>query len=487
MAGEAGIDHVGHDHRVGPVAGHRPAVRTKPAHLQLGIVGDERAVALQDPLQLGDDVVVPAHCAGDRNEQSFRLAIGERRRNQFVESFRRIRLEPHRQRFFTGCELAQLPCGRDHAVALLHRRRLGQKLLHQRRELQPRKNIVELRPIGLLPVQGREIDVVHREIALDPRQVARQIGLVLVLLERFPLRCFLDLVEVLVDAVERAELLDQGLRSLLADPRHAGDVVDGISPDGHDVDDLLRRQPERFFDALRVVEHFAAGVVEQDSVADELEEVLVRGGEHDVVAAVAGHAGQRAEKVVGLPVFDADHGDAEALQDLVHVRKLHGEVVRHRLAVFLVVDEGLVTALGRSDVEGHGDGIGIVVLQHLPQHLREAVDRVGGQASGVGEAADRVVGAIDVVRAVDKKEGGTLLGHERRDYRSGCAVGRFLQFREWAWTSRPSGTAQPRNRGTQDSRFAPKHLRSLSAPFVVLRKRAGPLRPVGRKQGSLGD
>ena len=124
------------------------------------------------------------------------------------------------------------------------------------------------------------------------RQLARHERLVAILLELLALRR-LELVEIFVDAFERSVLADQRLRALLADAGNAGDVVDGVAPDGHDVDDFLRRQAERFLDAFRVVQHFAAGVVERDAVADELEEILVGGGDDDVVAAVARDAGQR--------------------------------------------------------------------------------------------------------------------------------------------------------------------------------------------------
>ena len=157
-------------------------------------------------------------------------------------------------------------------------------------------------------------------------------------LEFFSLRR-LDLIEMFVHAVERAELLDEPFRPFLADARHTGYVVDRVAPDGHNVDDFFRRQAKYFRDSVRVVHDFPAGVKQPNTVADELKKIFVGCGDHHFVAAIACDAGERADQVVRFPILDSDHRNAKALQNLVDERELHGQIVRHRPAVLFVIGE----------------------------------------------------------------------------------------------------------------------------------------------------
>ena len=317
------------------------------------------------------------------------------------------RLEPDRHFAGAGDKVPHVVSARGDAVLALGWRRLRQKLLHQRRELEAREDVVQLCAIRFLPLQLLEVDVVDRQVALDAGEVARHEGLVAIFLELLPLRRF-QLVEVFVDAFQRPELRDQRFRAFLTDTRNARDVVDGITPDSHDVDHLLGRQSERLRDTIRVVEHLAPGVKQLDAVADELKEILIGGGQNDVVAALACNACQSTEQIVRFPVLDTDHRNAKAFEHLVDERQLDGKVVGHRPAILLVVGKGLVPRLRAADVEGHGDAIGLEVLQQFLQRLREAVDGVRGQARGVRQIADREVRAIDIVGAVDEEKGGTF-------------------------------------------------------------------------------
>ena len=73
-----------------------------------------------------------------------------------------------------------------------------------------------------LKVQG------HRQVRHDAPHLARQEGRLLVLGKPFA-ELPLHLVQVLVQGIERAELLEEGDGRLLPDPRHAWDVVGGVS------------------------------------------------------------------------------------------------------------------------------------------------------------------------------------------------------------------------------------------------------------------
>src|SRR5581483_6961778 len=386
---KAGVDDVRHQHRVGPSLGCGPPCRMQTPQLALRIMRDEEAAGLEELAKRGGGVRV---VEGDEE----RLAALHRERRA------EIRLDPDCDRLRVACESADILTAFRDAKLAFDRRRLGQILLHERRELQAREDVVQLRAIRLAEAESVEIELVL-EVALDARELARKIRLLSVLLELLALRRF-QLVEILVDAVERTVFGDQRLRTFLADARNARDVVDRVAPDGHDIDDLLWRKSERFFHSLRVVEQFAACVVEADAISDELKKVFVRCGDDHVVTAIARGAGDRADQVVRFPILDADGRNAEALEHFVDEGKLNGKIVGHRPAILLVILERFMPRLGRTDVERNCDVIGLMVLEELAQRGGEPVHGVRRHSGGVRQIADREVGAIDVVGAVDEEQ-----------------------------------------------------------------------------------
>ncbi len=86
--------------------------------------------------------------------------------------------------------------------------------------------------------------------------------------------------------VERPVRDDQLARALLADARHALDVVDGVAHQRQHVDDLIgpRRRTSRFTPVGVVPGALVARVVDADAVADQLEEVLVARDDRDLEA-----------------------------------------------------------------------------------------------------------------------------------------------------------------------------------------------------------
>jgi hypothetical protein len=278
---------------------------------------------------------------------------------------------------------------------------------------------MELRAIGRREAEAVGIDR-HIELTMDLREITREERLIAPRFELLPLRRF-RAIEVRIELVERSEFCDQCLRPLLSDAGNAGDVVDRIAPDRHDIDDLFGLDTKRFFHAGSVVHDLASGVVEADPFADELEKILVRSDDHDLVSRLARLAGERADHVVGLVLLTRDDRNSEALDDLADVRNLRREVVRHRLAVFLVVGE-LFEADGRStDVESDRDRVRLVFLEQLPQHLNETVDGIRCHARRVRKLPNRVVAAIHVVRAIDQIER-RFCSHREGDYRFGQNV-----------------------------------------------------------------
>ena len=85
--------------------------------------------------------------------------------------------------------------------------------------------------------------------------------------------------------LDGAELLDQLDGAFVADAGRAGDVVDGVAAQGHDVDDALGRDAEDGFDAGGIEDEVVFRRIEDGDVfVDELHHVLVGGDDVDVVA-----------------------------------------------------------------------------------------------------------------------------------------------------------------------------------------------------------
>ena len=146
-------------------------------------------------------------------------------------------------------------------------------------------------------------------------------------------------------------------------------------------------------------------------VAHHLQEVLVAGDHHDLVAPFYGLSGQRGDHVVGLEAGGVDDGQAEGVADPPHVGQLHDQVVLHPPAVRLVLLVLGVAEGRRGQVEGDADPLRLLVLVELAQHGGEAVGGAGGQAVGGGQAADREVRAVELRAPVDEVDGVFAAGH----------------------------------------------------------------------------
>ena len=141
--------------------------------------------------------------------------------------------------------------------------------------------------------------------------------------------------------------------------------------------------PHAFGDAGFVVERVvgdAALVVEHLDVrvGDELERITVAGDDHDVDAVGRGARRERGDHVVGLDARDLQLADLERFEHLVDERELGREEVGGLLAAGLVVGVELVAVRAPAGrVERDREVVGLLVGDHLGEHRREAVDRVG--------------------------------------------------------------------------------------------------------------
>jgi hypothetical protein len=190
------------------------------------------------------------------------------------------------------------------------------------------------------------------------------------------------------------------LGSHLVDPGH---VVHRVAEQRQVVDDAIRRHAELGLHGGHVQAFVAHGVDQRDALVDQLREVLVAGGDDDVVAAGGRDAGQRADRVVGLDAGHLQQRPAQQPHRLVDGRDLLRQRPGHGLAVGLVLGVPVVAegrALGVEDTDRVRGG---VLLAQALHHRDEAVHGAGRDAVGPAQVGHRVVGAVQVAAAVDQQ------------------------------------------------------------------------------------
>jgi hypothetical protein len=165
----------------------------------------------------------------------------------------------------------------------------------------------------------------------------------------------LDLVDALDQRGQRAELADPLGRGLLADARHARQVVAGVAAQGGEVRILRRGQPVAGLDLLRgepdQLGHAAARVEHGDVLADQLDRVAVAGGDEHVHVLLERLGGERRDDVVGLVALDPEPRDPQRVEHLLDEADLTAEVARRLRPAGLVFRVGLVAERLAGDVE----------------------------------------------------------------------------------------------------------------------------------------
>ena len=199
-------------------------------------------------------------------------------------------------------------------------------------------------------------------------------------LVRFSLRLAPEISSTeLEHRLERAELLEELRRRLVADAGDAGDVVGRVALQPDQVGHQLGRHAVALDHALVVVDPRvgdpARGRHHPDPVADHLVDVAVAGDDHHRDPGLARLRCERADHVVGLVAVDLDVREAERLGERREVRPLLLEEVGARLALGLVLGV-LLLAARPARVPGDDHALRLEVGEQLDHHRREAVDRV---------------------------------------------------------------------------------------------------------------
>ena len=217
-----------------------------------------------------------------------------------------------------------------------------------------------------------------------------------------------DLVEPLVQGIERAVLADQLGRRLLANPRDTRDVVGRVALERLVVDHLAGHKLEPIGDLGDVVDDRVldarAGGHQARLVADDLEHIEIARDDRRLEALRFGLDGQRPDDVVGLVAGQLIDGDPERFDDLADLRELIAQIVRHPLAGRLVVGELLVAERRSGQIEGDGEIVRLEILDAAQDDAAEAEYGIDELALRRREGRQREVSAVDEPVAVEQHE-----------------------------------------------------------------------------------
>jgi len=369
------------------------------AELRDGEVAERGAERSEHRRLLGsrDGVHGPAR----RSDRERRQPAG--RRPARVERTRDGQRPGRAQRRQRGRHLGRRP---QRAALDLRRLTARHELAQERVELELDEEGPEPRRVGPLPAEGLEVER-DRHVAADGCQRLREAGVLGLARERLADLLGaaeadrLDRVEPLEDLLDRPEPGDERARGLLADAGDAGNVVDRISHEAHDVRHERRVDPEaraHFVGAEAAVAH---RVEQRRASVDQLHHVLVPGDDDGLASGGGRLRGERADHVVGLHARDLDHGQAKRVDDPADVAHLRPQLVRQTGPVLLVGRVEVVAKCLTRGIEDDRRVARALFPEQLRKHVSEAESGVGRQSARGAEARERVERAVDVAAAVD--------------------------------------------------------------------------------------
>ena len=275
-------------------------------------------------------------------------------------------------------------------------------------ELQPREQPVQFRFVRRLHAAGlrRKID---RRFAADRRQIIGHIGVFFSLLELCA-ELFLQLVQMCIDAVQRA-VVEQQLRGRLrADARDARNVVGAVTHQRLQVDQMDGIKAIFLPEAGRVIvdgnglRHLGRDKLDRHVLVDELQRIPVAGDDHAVPVFAPALPADRADDVVSFPTLTGENGDAHGAQHVLHDRHLHGQLLRHRVARGLIAVIGQMAERGRFEIECNAQCVRLLVIAELFENIQKAIDGVCKQAVPGRKRAHAIVGAVDNAVAVENHQ-----------------------------------------------------------------------------------
>ena len=214
-------------------------------------------------------------------------------------------------------------------------------------------------------------------------------------------------VDVLIHALQRAEVLHKGEGAFFTNALYAGDVVRGVAHQALHLNELLWRDAVFLADGIHIHGHGLAapqgGGCQQygGGVADQLQAVPVSCGEEAVVLPGSAGGCQRAENVVRLPAFGGDDAVAKVAQNLFQHRHLLRQLFGHAVAGSLVAFIHFVTERGGFQVKSHSHLVGFALSEQGVQDIQKTKNGVGIAAVLGGQQLDAKKSTVGDAVAVD--------------------------------------------------------------------------------------
>jgi hypothetical protein len=247
------------------------------------------------------------------------------------------------------------------------------------------------------------------ELSTEPRRV-------LVFGELLAEGLSLDLVQVLVDPVQAAELYEEVPRGLRADRRHARDVVRRVAREREPVANQSRRHAEPLQDFRRSEDLVSHRVPHQHVVSDELHQVLVGADDHDAERTLSRLRHGGGDEIVGFEAVLLEHGDRERIDELTASRHLLRQIGWWRWAMSFVLGVDLFSECRRAGIHCDREHRGAALAHEPLEHVHRSEHGLRRFSGGSGEGSYRVVGAKDVAREIHDVEDveGARLEQRRR-------------------------------------------------------------------------
>ena len=219
----------------------------------------------------------------------------------------------------------------------------------------------------------------------------------------------LDPLHVGENVLDRSPRLHQLAGTLLADARHAGNIVRGIAPqrqhvaherrivesvmcaDGVAVDDL---------DAVALL------LVELAAGAHELPVILVGRHHEDLVPFGGSLLRQGTDHVVGLESLDFEHRHAHRIQNPLDIGDRQSDVLRRGGTVGLVFGVEFAAETSALWIERHTQQVGIFAFEDVAQELHETENdrRIHPRTVAHRPRQKRIIVFIDQCVGIDQKQ-----------------------------------------------------------------------------------
>ena len=122
-----------------------------------------------------------------------------------------------------------------------------QEFLEQRSKFQFREERAKRVDVWVTGVHGVDVEF-HRYIRVDSRHTLAEQDGVAIVLQGFAVGLALDFGCAIQRRLDRTEALDNLHRAFVADARRSGNVVDGVSAEGHHIDHALGRDAQDLLD-----------------------------------------------------------------------------------------------------------------------------------------------------------------------------------------------------------------------------------------------